>query len=218
MVPISSPVIVVIFYGCFKKIDTTLTSCHFFVFWPKPFSFSGLGGVVMLFVPWDFSLRSSTMPLTAKQKTKMVALWCETISYIDTHRRFCREYDLRTSDGPTNCAFNVLWNICSSRVQCTTRAGAAVAGQHQLPRIKPTSTPCGILQWTVPRNPTAGAPGSSASNQHQSGISSPRNWSFSHTSSLLGKNWVKTTWERDLICAIGSVAARDRINSYSSHT
>ena len=23
---------------------------------------------------------------------------------MDTHRRFCREYDLRTRDGPTNCA------------------------------------------------------------------------------------------------------------------
>ena len=34
----------------------------------------------------------------------MVALWYEPKSYVDTCRRFCREYDLRTRDGPTNCA------------------------------------------------------------------------------------------------------------------
>ena len=44
------------------------------------------------------------MPLTVKQKTKVVALWYETKSYVDTRRRFCREYDFRTRDGPTNCA------------------------------------------------------------------------------------------------------------------
>ena len=44
------------------------------------------------------------MPLTVKQKTKVAALWYETKSYVDTCRRFCREYDLRTRDRPTNCA------------------------------------------------------------------------------------------------------------------
>ena len=44
------------------------------------------------------------MPLTVKQKTKVVALWYETKSYVDTRWRFCQEYDLRTCDGPTNCA------------------------------------------------------------------------------------------------------------------
>uniref|UniRef100_UPI00358F7504 uncharacterized protein isoform X2 n=1 Tax=Myxine glutinosa TaxID=7769 RepID=UPI00358F7504 len=44
------------------------------------------------------------MPLTVEQKTKVVTLWYETKSYVDTRRRFCREYDLRTRDGPTNCA------------------------------------------------------------------------------------------------------------------
>ena len=38
-----------------------------------------------------------------KQKTKVVALWYETKSHVDTRRRFCWEYDLRTRDGPTNC-------------------------------------------------------------------------------------------------------------------
>ena len=46
----------------------------------------------------------STMPLTIKQKTKVVTLWYETKSYGDTCQRFCQEYDLRTRDGPTNCA------------------------------------------------------------------------------------------------------------------
>ena len=40
--------------GCFKKIDTTLTSCHFFVFWPIAFSFARFGGVIVAFVHWDF--------------------------------------------------------------------------------------------------------------------------------------------------------------------
>uniref|UniRef100_UPI0035900534 HUWE1-associated protein modifying stress responses 1 isoform X1 n=1 Tax=Myxine glutinosa TaxID=7769 RepID=UPI0035900534 len=46
----------------------------------------------------------STMPLTVEQKTKVVALWYEIKSYVDIHWRFCQEYDLRTRDGPTNCA------------------------------------------------------------------------------------------------------------------
>ena len=58
----------------------------------------------MVFVPLDFYLRSSTMPLRVKQKTKVVALWYETKSSVDTHRRLCQEYNLRTRDGPTNCA------------------------------------------------------------------------------------------------------------------
>ena len=44
------------------------------------------------------------MTLTLKQKTKVVALWYQTKSYVDTRRRFSQEYDLRTRDGPTNCA------------------------------------------------------------------------------------------------------------------
>ena len=44
------------------------------------------------------------MPLTVTQKTKVEALWYETKSYVDTRRRFCRDFDLRTRDGPTNCA------------------------------------------------------------------------------------------------------------------
>ena len=44
------------------------------------------------------------MPLTVKQKTKVVALWYETKSCVDTRWMFCWEYDLRTRDGPTNCA------------------------------------------------------------------------------------------------------------------
>ena len=48
-------------------------------FWPIPFSFSEVGVVIVVFVPWYFSLRSSTMPLTLKQKTKVVVLWYQTI-------------------------------------------------------------------------------------------------------------------------------------------
>uniref|UniRef100_A0A8C4Q5Y6 DUF4817 domain-containing protein n=1 Tax=Eptatretus burgeri TaxID=7764 RepID=A0A8C4Q5Y6_EPTBU len=44
------------------------------------------------------------MPLTMKQKTKVVALWYETKSDVDTSRKLCQEYDLRTLDEPTNCA------------------------------------------------------------------------------------------------------------------
>ena len=43
------------------------------------------------------------MPSTVKQKTKVVDLWYETKSYVDTCWSFCREHDLRTCDGPTNC-------------------------------------------------------------------------------------------------------------------
>ena len=48
------------------------------------------------------------MPLIVKQKTKVVVLWYETKSYVDTHRRFCWEYDLRTRDGPTKCAIQCI--------------------------------------------------------------------------------------------------------------
>ena len=44
------------------------------------------------------------MPLTVKQNTKVVALWYETKSCVDTHQKFCQKYELRTCDGPTNCA------------------------------------------------------------------------------------------------------------------
>ena len=44
------------------------------------------------------------MPLAVKQKTKVVALWYESKSYVETRRRFCREYDLRTRDGTTDYA------------------------------------------------------------------------------------------------------------------
>ena len=37
-----------------------------------------------------------------------MALWYETKSYVDTRQRFCREYDLRTRDGPTNCAIQCI--------------------------------------------------------------------------------------------------------------
>ena len=152
------------------------------------------------------------MPLTVKQKTKVVALWFETKSYEDTHQRFCRNMISEHMMDPQIVPFNLLWNIFSKRVQCTTRARAIVAGQHQQPRAKPTSMPCGILSWTVPRSPTASAHGSSALNQHQSGVSSLRNWSFSHTSSLLGINWVKMTWEGDLICSVDMFTYPNWIN------
>ena len=37
-----------------------------------------------------------------------MALWYETKSYVDTHWRFCQEYDLRTRDGLTNCAIQYI--------------------------------------------------------------------------------------------------------------
>ena len=48
------------------------------------------------------------MPLTVKQKTKVVALWYEMKSYVDPCRRLCWEYYLRTCDGPTNCAIQCI--------------------------------------------------------------------------------------------------------------
>ena len=114
----------------------------------------------MVFVPWDFKLRSSTMPLTVKQKTKVVALWYEIKSYVDTRQRFYREYDLRTHDGPTNCAIQRIVKHFEHKGAVHNQSRATVAGQYQSPRAKPTSMPCGILQWTVPKSPTASAPGS----------------------------------------------------------
>ena len=42
--------------------------------------------------------------MIVKQKTKVVALWYETKSYVDIRWRFCWENDLRTRDGPTDFA------------------------------------------------------------------------------------------------------------------
>ena len=48
------------------------------------------------------------MLLTVKQKSKVVTLWYETKSCVDTCRRFCREYDLRICDGHINCAIQCI--------------------------------------------------------------------------------------------------------------
>ena len=182
-------------YRVFQKDWYNFDFLSFFVFWPLPFSFSGFGGVIMIYVPWDFQLRSSTMPFTVKWKTKVVALWSETKSYIDSCRRFCREYDLRTRDGPTNCA--------TQRIVKHFEHKRTVHNQSKGNSGRPasvTSMPCEILWSHRWRSWELGI------KHHQFGVSSLRNWIFSHTSSLLGINWVKMTWEGDLICAIGSVA------------
>ena len=46
--------------------------------------------------------------MTVKLKAKVLALWYETKSYVDTRRMFCREYDFRTHDGPTNCTIQCI--------------------------------------------------------------------------------------------------------------
>ena len=52
--------------------------------------------------------RTGIQSEAVKQKTKVVTLWYETKSYVDTRRRFCREYALRTRDGPTHCTIQRL--------------------------------------------------------------------------------------------------------------
>ena len=42
------------------------------------------------------------MVFTGDQKIKIVEFWYETQSYVAVRRRFCRDFNLKTRDGPKN--------------------------------------------------------------------------------------------------------------------